>query len=101
MIKLSESESTILRELLNVEHLAIAEQIGFIHNNRTFIDEDLLIRSIGMLDRMSRINNQKAKKIVVTASAILWTYKEDNWDGLRDFLVLILSRAGFPPSVTS
>lgn len=98
MIKLSESESTILRELLNVEHLAIAEQIGFIDNNRAYIDEDLLIRSIGMLDRMSRINNQKAKKIVVTASAILWTYKEDNWDGLRDFLVLILSRAGFPPT---
>ena len=64
MIKLSESESTILRELLNVEHLAIAEQIGFIDNNRAYIDEDLLIRSIGMLDRMSRINNQKAKKIV-------------------------------------
>ena len=98
MMKLSESDSGTLRELLNVEHLAIAKQIGFIEGGNLFIDDDLLIRSVGMLDRLSRIDNQRAKKIVVTTSAILWTYKDDMWDGLRDYLVLILSRSGFPPS---
>ncbi len=98
MMKLAESDSNILRELLNIEHLAIARQIGFISSNNMSIDENLLIRTVGMLDRLSRVNKQRAKKIVVTASAILWTYKDETWKGLRDYLVLILSRAGFPPS---
>jgi len=98
MRQLSESDSTILRELLNIEHSAIAQRIGFITNSKVFIDENLLIRAIGMLDRLSRVNSQRTKKIVVTASAILWTYKDETWDGLQDYLILILSRTGFPPS---
>lgn len=98
MISLSESQSTIIRELLSIEHLAIAEKIGFISNSNSFIDDGLLNRAVGMLDEISRIDDERAKKIVVTTAAILWTYKEESWEGLRDFLILVLSRAGFPPS---
>lgn len=97
-MNLSEHHSFILRELLNIEHSAIATKLCLIPEGKNIIDQDLLIRSVGMIDELSRISDERARKIVVTAAAILWTYREENWDGLRDFLVLILSRIGFPPS---
>ena len=75
------------------------EKLGFISDVRSkSITETLLIDSVGLIDKLSRIEDQKAKKIVITLSAILWSYRCDEWDGLKEFLILVLSRSGFPPS---
>lgn len=97
-MKLNDSEKKILKRLLSHEHKIIANKLGFINENQGFINDSLLLDTIGLLDRLSRIGTQNAKKIVVTLSAVLWTYKQESWDGLNDFLILVLSRAGFPPS---
>lgn len=97
-MNLSESHSIIVKELLDVEHRAIAQQLKLVPDSITIIDRSLLIRSIGMIDNLSRIDDERARKIVVTLSAIIWTYRVEEWDGLKDFLILILSRIGFPPS---
>jgi hypothetical protein len=97
-MNLSEQHSFILKELLHIEHSAIAAKLCLIRDRKTIIDDELLIKSVGMIDELSRFGSERARKIVITAAAILWTYKNANWDGLRDYLILILSRIGFPPS---
>jgi hypothetical protein len=97
-MKLTEDQSNIIKELLAVEHTSIARMLGLVYETNNSITYELLTRAIGLLDNFSRINEERAKKIVVTISAILWTYREDNWDGLQEYLVLILSRIGFAPS---
>jgi hypothetical protein len=98
-MNLENDDKNLIKELLSIEHKAIAEKLGFISDARSkSITDTLLIDSVGLIDKLSRIEDQKAKKIVVTLSAILWTYRSDEWDGLKDFLIVILSRAGFPPS---
>jgi hypothetical protein len=97
-MNLTEKQGTTLLSLLQVEHAAIAKQLKFVSENQQTIDEKLLISSISLLDELSRAQNERARKIVITVSAILWTYKQGNWEGLKDFLILILSRVGFPPS---
>lgn len=97
-MNLSEQHSYILKELLHIEHIAIATKLCLIPERKIIFDHDLLIKAIGMIDELSRLNSERARKIVITAAAILWTYKNDEWDGLRDYLILVLSRIGFPPS---
>lgn len=97
-MNLSESHLSTIEDLLLVEHKAIAQRLGFNSFNSNTIDRNLLIRSIGMLDELSRKNNDRAHRIVVTAAAILWTYRDQTWENLRDYLILILSRIGFAPS---
>jgi replicative superfamily II helicase len=97
-MNLIDGDKKIVRDLLSFEHRAIAEKLGFIPNKDKLITNRLLVDSIGLIDKLSRIDDQKAKKIVITLSAILWNYRRDEWDGLKEFLILVLSRAGFPPS---
>ena len=96
---LENNEKKTIRDLLSVEHKAIAKKLGFVPDTGNIsITDTLLVDSIELIDKFSRIENQTAKKIVITLSAVLWTYQNDEWDGLKDFLILNLSRAGFPPS---
>jgi hypothetical protein len=98
-MNLEDNDITLIRELLSIEHKAIAEKLSFISDvGSKSITDTLLIDSVGLIDKLSRIEDQKAKKIVVTLSAILWTYRRDEWTGLKEFLIVILSRVGFPPS---
>ncbi|RYZ83844.1 MAG: DEAD/DEAH box helicase, partial [Proteobacteria bacterium] len=50
------------------------------------------------IDEVSRAKTQEAKRLVVISTAILWTYRKANWDGLREFIMLALCRVGYPPS---
>ncbi|PKL35155.1 MAG: hypothetical protein CVV44_22510 [Spirochaetae bacterium HGW-Spirochaetae-1] len=97
-MKLFDSYNTVINELLDIEHKKIACKLGFIASYNEKIAYNLLVKIIGMLDELSRVDNEKARKIVVTVSSVLWTYRSEEWEGLKDFLILILSRIGFPPS---
>lgn len=97
-MNLIDGDKKIVKDLLSFEHTSIAEKLGFIPKRDKSITNRLLVDSIGLIDKLSRIDEQKTKKIVITLSAILWNYRRDEWDGLKEFLILVLSRAGFPPS---
>jgi hypothetical protein len=88
----------IIKNILSYEHHKVATRLKFINEVDTIIDTKLLNNVIGLIDRFSRFSDDKSKNIVITLSAILWSYKDDNWDGLKDFLVLVLSRIGYAPS---
>ncbi|HYG38243.1 MAG TPA: DEAD/DEAH box helicase [Cytophagales bacterium] len=95
---LSNNEWDIIKKLLSIEHQSVANKLGFIEGDSPLIDEPLLISSIGLLDKLSRRNDEVSLKIVITCAAILWTYRNEDWGHIRDFLILVLSRAGFSPS---
>lgn len=97
-MNLTEKDSDIVRRLLAIEHSATAMRLGFIKRAPATIDIELVHKAVGLLDAISRVETQRARRFVVTLSAILWTYRSQEWDGLKEFLVLILSRAGFAPS---
>jgi len=98
-MKLEEHDKRLVSELLSIEHKAVAKKLGFIPNAKdNSINDTLLIDSIGLIDQLSRIEDQTARRIVVTLSAILWNYRQDDWIGLKEFLIVALSRAGFSPS---
>jgi replicative superfamily II helicase len=93
-----EKYHTVLNDLFKVEHSEIAQKLGFISARESEISYDLLLKAVGMIDELSRANSSEAKKVVVTATAILWTYRKPSWDGLKDFISISLCRSGFPPS---
>ncbi len=89
----------ILDDLLKVEHQHIAFKLGLIDSISKRLDYPLLLKSLGYIERLSKKNlSDKDKKTIVTISALLWTYKDKQWSGLRDYLSLILARIGCAPS---
>lgn len=88
----------IIKKVLMVEHQSIARQIGFIDSVTESLDYNLLVSALGLLDRLSRQVDEQSKKTIITISAIIWTYRKREWVGLRDYLMPILTRAGFSPS---
>lgn len=97
-MKMDSADKKVVKQLLSFEHRFIAKQLRFVEDADDCIEKDLLNKAIGLIDRLSRESSLKAKKMVVVLSAILWTYREESWDGLQEFLIMALSRAGFPPS---
>lgn len=91
-------EKEIIREILSYEHLKAAHSLKLINTDIPDIEIKLLYKTIGLIDKLSRINDDYSKKIIVTLSAVLWTYRKTEWNGLRDFLIIIFSRIGFSPS---
>ena len=94
----SDNDLTTIKAILSFEHYSIAARLKLIDDPRCGIDNDLLYSSIGLIDRLSRAPDDFSRNIVICVSSILWTYRKSEWDGLKDFLVLVLSRIGYSPS---
>jgi hypothetical protein len=97
-MKIIEADKQIISELLNVEHNYVIHKLGFSNEKPKVLEESLLIKAIGLIDRLSSEEDDKSKRIIVTLSAIIWTYRNIEWDGLKDILILILCRIGYAPS---
>jgi replicative superfamily II helicase len=88
----------VIDELLKIEHQSIAQKLNFISIETPSISDELLNKSVGVIDYYSRKNDDVSKQIVIVLSSILHNYKKQNWDGLTQFLIVVLSRIGFSPS---
>lgn len=89
----------ILTKLLHIELVTNANRLNFIENNlEEEISEEFLIDAISILNELSIKEDELSKKQLIAICALLWTYKKEEWDGLKNYLILFLSRAGFGPS---
>lgn len=89
----------ILKKLFRFELLANAQKLSLIPaDNPLVIEEDFLTEAISTLNDLSIKPNEHQKKQLVAICALLWTYRNPVWDGLKSYLILFLSRAGFAPS---
>jgi|SRR5690625_313193 len=97
-MKQNEAHNKVINELLAIDHTHIAKKLGFIIGDEPKISDSLLYKAINVIDYYSRFRDDNSKQIVIVLSSILYTYKEENWGGLSQFLVLVLSRIGYAPS---
>lgn len=88
----------LIDHLLNIEHLSIAVKLQLIKEVEIVITDEKLYKAIGVIDYYSRKTDEKSKQLVIVLSSILYTYQEEHWSGLNQFLVIVLSRIGFAPS---
>lgn len=92
----------LLKNWLELELRNVASQLDLV----TFSLEDLvpnqelLYGTITYLNELSFYSDDASKKKILTIIAILWTYKKQEWDVLKDFLIVILSRIGYAPSAS-
>ncbi|MBX2970100.1 MAG: DEAD/DEAH box helicase [Cyclobacteriaceae bacterium] len=89
----------ILIKLLHLELVTNASRLKFIEGNSDEqIDEEFLTEAISVLNDLSIKTDEVSKKQLIAICALLWTYRKKEWDGLKNYLILFLSRAGFGPS---
>ncbi len=89
----------ILIKLLNFELVTNAKRLKFIDViSNTKIDKEFLTEAISALNELSVKTDELSKKQLIAICALLWTYRKEEWDGLKNYLILFLSRAGFGPS---
>jgi len=89
----------ILIKLLHIELVTNANRLNFIDKfSEPQIDESFLTEAISILNELSAKSDELSKKQLIAICALLWTYRKQEWDGLKDYLILFLSRAGFGPS---
>lgn len=89
----------ILTKLLHIELVTNANKLKFIteHSSET-IDDEFLTNTLSVLNELSIKTDEYSKKQLIAICALLWTYRKQEWDGLKNYLILFLSRAGFGPS---
>lgn len=87
-----------IRYLLYIEHHSMACKLKLIDDKEEVITDDKLYKAVGVIDYYSRNEDDKSKQIVIVLSSILYTYRQDNWTGLKQFLIVVLARIGFAPS---
>lgn len=88
----------IIARLLEQDHKVIAYKLGLIYEAPGEIPQELIIKAVGVADRLSRVDGEKSKQIVLTICALLWTYCKETCSGLSEALILFLARIGFSPS---
>lgn len=89
----------ILSILLRIELTAQARRLQFINHDDTLqVGEDLMKKCVAALNELSIQKDELSRKQLVAITALLWEYRNPEWDGLKDYLILFLSRAGFGPS---
>lgn len=95
---MQEEHKNVINQLLKFEHKSIAKKLNLIEEDLLLISDALLYKAVGVIDYYSRSQDDKSKQIVTVLSSILYTYRQGHWDGLKQFLIIVLSRIGFTPS---
>lgn len=91
-------EDDVIKQLLSIDHQTYAWKAGFIDNPKIELTYDLLLGALGLLDKLSRKNDELSCRKIILITSIVWTYRKSEWTGMRDFLTPILTRSGFAPT---
>ncbi|TGK03782.1 DEAD/DEAH box helicase [Leptospira semungkisensis] len=98
-MKLKEEElSKLLAKVLTFEHVQVARRLNYIEGVQESFPEDLLKEALIALDVITRNPSDNERKIAITICAVIWQYKSDDWNGLKDHFLLILTRIGQAPA---
>ncbi len=95
--QLDKKDYYLIRKLLLVEYKHMASQLGLINRNPTCIIDGEIPDLLGLIDELSRNNDEQSHKITTVLSGLLWRYKNKEWTGIRDFLLVRISGTFFVP----
>jgi hypothetical protein len=89
----------VLTRLLQFELKIQAIRLSFVEGDaHQKIDKEFLMEILPVLNELSLKKDETSQKQLIAITALLWHYRNVEWDGLRNHLILFLSRAGFGPS---
>jgi superfamily II DNA/RNA helicase len=95
---MSSVQETLTR-LLKIELETHAKKLQFIDRGiQQALNYEFLIECLDVLNDLSVKKDERSKRQLIAIAALLWQYKAPSWEGLRNYLILFLSRAGFGPS---
>lgn len=92
------TEQSVLETLFQYDLDHTAHLLGFNSSPDSVFTIAFVRKCISELDRLSHSSSDEDRRRAVIISALLWTYAQTEYPGLKDFLILYLSRIGFGPS---
>jgi hypothetical protein len=85
----------ILERLLHYEMNSMAAKLGLITTFDDKLDEEFLIKLVGLMDRASRKQDEYSARVVVMVCALMWTHYPSRRSQLTEVMILMLSRVGY------
>lgn len=94
---MKELKEDVLHSWLEIEYYAIANKARFIET-KVEADYSLILKTIRCLDYLSTMEKDESKNYVITIIALMWEYTNKKEYNLKNFIIKILSRIGYPTS---
>lgn len=99
MTNITRSQKETVKKLLRLEHNNYAATLGLIENTPGFLERQDLLEAISVVDRLSRVDQEFAKRVAILVIALSWEYSDvDYKDSLREIFIMALTRMGVAPS---
>lgn len=99
MTIISHSQKEIVNNLLRVEHRNYAATLGLVDAPTIQLERKELAEAISVVDRLSRNDQEFAKRVAILTIALSWEYSNKEYkDSLREIYVTALTRMGIAPS---
>lgn len=87
----------VLTKWLEIEYYAIANKAKF-SNIKKQVDYKLILDTIRCLDYITVMEKENCENYVITVVALLWEYVDKSKYDLRNYIIKILTRIGYPTS---
>lgn len=99
MINITRSQKEVVNNLLKVEHKNYAATLGLIDASTIHLERKELAEAISVVDRLSRNDQEFAKRVAILTIALSWEYSSKDYkDSLREIFITVLTRMGIAPS---
>ncbi|MHA6964255.1 DEAD/DEAH box helicase [Zobellella denitrificans] len=99
MTNISRSQREIVNNLLKIEHKNYAATLGLIDTPTIHLERKELAEAISVVDRLSRNDQEFAKRVAILTIALSWEYSNKDYkDSLREIFITALTRMGIAPS---
>lgn len=90
---------SVLDKWLEIEYYHVANKAGFINEKRVIKGSyKLIIDTIRCLDYLTTVKNDYSSNYVITVIALMWEHVDRNEYDIRNFVLKILTRIGYPTS---
>lgn len=90
-------KETVLRKWLEIDYFYMAHRLNFIEKIIS-PDKDLLLNTVRIIDRETTMEKIPDTNTIIALLALMWEHTDRKEYDLRDFLIKILSRIGYPTS---
>lgn len=87
----------ILKKWMEIDYYYMAQRMGFIEK-ATLPSHNLILDTIRILDKETSLNPNCDPNKIIAILALLWEHADSNAYDLKDFLLKMLSRIGYPTS---
>lgn len=94
---MNELEKDLLKQWLKIEYYTVANRAQFI-NKICKVSYQLILKTIRYLDYMTTIEENPSKEYIITIVALMWEYTNKEEYDLKNFIIKVLSRIGYPTS---